>query len=119
VARIHHIARRREWEEAEAHGEYRWSTRGLTLDEVGFVHCSTPEQVAGVAARFYADEPEPLVLLTIEVERLGVDLVYEAGVGTDEHFPHVYGPISVDAVVLVDPIERDASGGFVLPGGLA
>jgi uncharacterized protein (DUF952 family) len=71
-----------------------------------------------VATRFYADEAESLVLLTIEVARLDGELRYEPGTGTDERFPHVYGPIRVDAVVSVEPIGRDEAGGFVLPAGL-
>jgi glutathione S-transferase len=123
VTTIHHIARRREWEDATAAGEYRWSTRGLTLDEVGFVHCARASQVAGVAERFYRDEREALVVLTIDVDRLGGEVVDEPALGPDaeggERFPHVYGPIPVHAVVAVQPLSREPTGAFVLPAGLA
>jgi uncharacterized protein (DUF952 family) len=101
-----HIALRREWEEASASGSYRRSTRGRSLDEVGFIHCARPSQVPGVLARFYRDEPEPLVLLTLEPARLGAEIVEEVDPATGEAFPHLYGPIPVEAVVDVSNLER-------------
>ncbi len=47
-------------------GEYRWSTLGRTLEEEGFIHCSTPEQVPGVLARYYASYADDLLLLTVD-----------------------------------------------------
>jgi uncharacterized protein (DUF952 family) len=116
VETIHHIALKDEWDDAVGAGEYRRSTRGLSLEEVGFIHCSTAAQVAGTLERFYGDEPSALVLLTIGVDLLAAEVRHEA-VG-DERFPHVYGPIEVAAVVEVQPLERDASGAFVLPAGI-
>ncbi len=43
-----HLAEVTHWDEALRTGEYRWSTLGRTLEEEGFIHCSTPEQLAGV-----------------------------------------------------------------------
>lgn len=82
-------------------GWYRQSTRGLSMDEVGFVHASTSSQVSAVASRYYADETDPLVLLVVDVDACtaaGSPVVWEevAGAGV---FPHVYGPIPWSAVV--------------------
>ena len=100
---------------AQAAGEYRVSTRGATLDDVGFVHAAHAHQVAGVAERFYADVTDDLVLLVIDPERLGAPVVEEVPDGADEGFPHVYGPVPVAAVVDVRPVGRTAGGGFELP----
>jgi len=95
---VHHLALPHDWATAVGAGTYRMSTRGRTLDEVGFVHCATAEQVAGVANRFYADVDE-LVLLTIDPSRTGVELRWEPPTpGVDELFPHLYGPLPVAAV---------------------
>ena len=99
---IVHLTERSLWEEARARGTYEISTRGRTLQEEGFIHCSTREQLPATAARFYADVPD-LVLLVIDPARLDVPLKYEAPEPGAEEFPHVYGPIPVDAVVDVEP----------------
>lgn len=92
---ILHLALEPDWTAAVAAGSYRVSTRGLSLDEVGFIHCSTPEQVAKVAALFYSDVTEPLRLLAIDADAVrasGTRVVFEEG-GNGEMFPHIYGPI--------------------------
>jgi len=95
---ILHAALPEDWAAAFAAGDYRVSTRGMSLAEVGFIHASTPEQVEGVVNRFYADLDE-LVLLTIDVGRLGADVVWEPPADeVDELFPHIYGPLPIEAV---------------------
>lgn len=91
---------------ARRDGAYRQSTRGLTLDDVGFVHASTSAQVGGVAGRFYADETDPLVLLVVDVAACtaaGSPVVWEPVPGAGV-FPHVYGPIPWPAVVAELPV---------------
>jgi uncharacterized protein (DUF952 family) len=105
-ARITHVALPDDWADAQQHGEYRWSTRGVTLEHEGFIHCSLPHQVAGVIDRFYAGVDE-LVLLEIDTSRLDAPVVLEPPApGVTEHFPHVYGPIPVAAVVTAAPWHR-------------
>jgi glutathione S-transferase len=101
---IFHIALASDWEAALASGSYRVSTLGRTLDEEGFVHCSCADQVDGVRSRFYAGV-DGLVLLAIDVDRLRSEVRFE-DVGDGELFPHVYGPIDVDAVVAVTALSR-------------
>lgn len=101
---IFHVALRSDWEAAERDGRYEVSTLGRTLDEEGFIHASHEHQVAGVLDRFYSTVTEPLVLLGIEVERLGCEVREESVPGSDDRFPHIYGPIPRDAVTQVRPI---------------
>jgi glutathione S-transferase len=96
---IHHIALADEWDAALAVGSYRRSTLDQSLDDVGFIHCSTADQVAGTLERHYSDCTRPLVLLTIDPDRLGpTEVRVEGG------FPHLYGPLPVAAVTDVEPI---------------
>ncbi|OPG02053.1 glutathione S-transferase [Streptomyces sp. GKU 895] len=98
---IVHLTERPFWEEARARGTYEMSTRGRTLQEEGFIHCSTRAQLPGTAARFFADLDD-LVVLVIDPDRLGVPLKWEAPAPGAEEFPHIYGPLAVDAVVAVE-----------------
>jgi glutathione S-transferase len=110
---IFHIAEPSDWRAAQVSGDYRVSTRGRTLADVGFVHAAWRGQVLGVAQAFYADAG-PLLLLSIDPERLSSP-VREDEVAPGIVFPHIYGPINLDAVVAAAPLRRKADGGFVLP----
>ena len=64
----------------------------------GFIHCSLPTQVTHVADWFYRDVPD-LVLLCIDPSRLTSELRWEPSADAFAgDFPHVYGPIALDAV---------------------
>lgn len=104
MARIFHIATAADWRAALDSGRYTTSTVGRTLAEEGFIHASRREQVPGVFERHYRDVREPLVLLTIDTERLEA-AVREDAVG-EETFPHVYGPIRPQDVVEAVPLGR-------------
>ncbi|MEU6146312.1 DUF952 domain-containing protein [Streptomyces sp. NPDC047081] len=98
---ILHLTERALWEAARAHGTYEISTRGRTLQEEGFIHLSTRAQLPRTA-RFY-EGLDDLVVLVVDPGRLDVPVKYESGEPGGEEFPHVYGPIPVDAVVAVEP----------------
>ena len=102
---IFHLAFASDWEAAVTAGSYRVSTRGASLDEVGFIHCSLAEQLPRVAAFVYADVDEPLVVLTLDTEELeagGTVVIFEDG-GAGEDFPHVYAAIDPSWVEEVRP----------------
>ena len=109
-----HITERAVWAAAMPTGEYRMSTRGVTLEEEGFIHCSLPHQLRGVAESFYADLDD-LVVLVIDRERLTAPVRFEAPSPGADTFPHIYGPLPVEAVTSVVDVGRDAAGRFVLP----
>lgn len=109
--RIFHIATAADWAEAQRTGSYTTSTRGVTLEQEGFIHAARREQVQPVWRRYYADAGEPLVLLTIETDKLA-SRWQDDPVG-DDTYPHVYGPINASAVVGVQPLDdRGGTGSF-------
>jgi glutathione S-transferase len=103
VDRIYHLALEDEWRAAERAGDYRRSTLEESLDDVGFIHCSFATQVQQTADRFYRGRRD-VVLLTIDTSRL------QAEVEVENLFPHIYGPLPVDAVIRVDAVPVDADG---------
>ena len=88
-----------DWARFEAAGLSVQSTRDRTLAEEGFIHCSYTDQVEGTLQRFYGDLDD-VVVLTLDPDRLDAEIVDEAAeAGT--LFPHVYGPLTIGAVVEV------------------
>ena len=94
---------------------YRSSTLGksLELEEEGFIHCSFAGQVQAVADLIYRGR-EDVVLLTIDPARVPATVCVENMVGGDELFPHIYGPLPLDAVVATDDVPRAADGRLVV-----
>jgi uncharacterized protein (DUF952 family) len=92
-----------------------------SLSTEGFIHCSTKSQIVGVANAFYHGQ-HGLVLLVIDPDKLTSELKWEPPAKPEptharegELFPHIYGPINLDAVTNVIPFEPDTNGNFVLP----
>jgi uncharacterized protein (DUF952 family) len=109
-----HITERAAWAAAAGPGEYRMSTRGVTLEQEGFIHCSLPHQLRWVAETFYADAHD-LVVLVVDPGLVAAPVRYEAPEPGAEEFPHIYGPLPVAAVTRVIDVRRDAAGRFILP----
>ncbi|HEY5882013.1 MAG TPA: DUF952 domain-containing protein [Nakamurella sp.] len=107
---IFHCSLRSDWHAAQAAGEYTISSRGVTLEHEGFIHACYAHQVDGVLRRFYAGVTEPMVLLVIDQDRLGVPVVAESPPGVDELFPHIYGPLDPAAVTRIAPLVRGEDG---------
>jgi glutathione S-transferase len=107
VEPIYHLALRGEWDSCVTRGHYDRSTLGQSLDEVGFIHCSFAHQVQGTADRFYAGR-EDVVLLMIDPSRLSADVRIES------LFPHIYGPLPMDAVTTVTPLAVGDDGCLVI-----
>ncbi len=117
-----HIASLRDWEEARSIGVYT----PPSLRTEGFIHMSSASQVIGVANAFYRDQTN-LVLLVIDSDKLTSELKWEAPVhpaggadapppSSEDQFPHVYGPLNLDAVVRVLDFKPGPDGNFALQG---
>jgi uncharacterized protein (DUF952 family) len=101
---IFHLTDPTRWAHSVAEGLHSGSSRGIELAEEGFIHCSTAQQWPATVERFYADAGE-LLLLHIDEALLAAPLVYEQLGDAAEPFPHVYGPINLDAVVEVERLR--------------
>ena len=99
---IYHLAEPEKWEQARGTGRYAESTLGRTMEQEGFIHCSSAQQWPVVRRSFYAAYAGPLLLLQIDPDRLTEPPVEEIGnPATGETFPHLYAALPVDAVVAV------------------
>ncbi|HKX99235.1 MAG TPA: DUF952 domain-containing protein [Steroidobacteraceae bacterium] len=112
---ICHITTRDAWEAAQSRGEFM----SPEFAEIGFIHCSMPEQVVLVANAFFRGQAGR-VMLVIDPARLKSQVRWEAPHSMERTpafmhgsvFPHVYGPINLDAVTRVVPLVPGDSGMF-------
>jgi uncharacterized protein (DUF952 family) len=111
IGHIYHIATRSDWERAVRDGSYTISTRGRTLEQQGFIHCSDAGQVADVANLVYRGMND-LVLLVVDANRVRAAVRYDDVPGSLTPFPHIYGPLNTDAVVGVEPFAPGSDGVF-------
>lgn len=93
---FYHITTRAAWEHAQKKGAYEHPS----LQEEGFIHCSQESQILGVLERYFAGQKE-LVKLVIDPDQLTSRYVYDWSPSVQDSFPHVYGPINLDAVKAV------------------
>ncbi len=98
---IYHVTTAEEWKAAEekarlsgAQGSYEAGS----LKAEGFIHCSEEHQVAGVLERYFAGQ-DNLVKLVIDTTKLTSRYIQEWSPSTRDTFPHIYGPINMDAVI--------------------
>ena len=108
---IYHITSRTSWTDAKKSGAYTADS----LATQGFIHCSKADQVVRVANTWYTAQ-RGLVLLEIDETRLRSEVRWEPGTDKpDELFPHIYGPLNVEAVTRFHVFEPEADGKFILP----
>ncbi len=102
-----HLTTKQAWEDALKVGTYSLSTKGKTLEEVGFIHGSFADQVEEVAGFVFAGSTEELVVLHLKIDKLEshgiVVRVEEASKG--KSYPHIYGAIPCDLVDHVSPAQ--------------
>lgn len=96
---IYHITTLEKWGKAQEIGAYEADS----LATEGFIHCSTEDQVTGVLERYYKCQTG-LVKLTIERSKVERPLIFELAGSINEVFPHIHGPLNLDAVVAVNPV---------------
>lgn len=102
-----HLTTKQAWEDALKVGIYSLSTKGKTLEQVGFIHGSFADQVDEVAGFVFGGSTEDLVLLYLDMDKLasnGIEVrVEEASNG--KSYPHIYGVIPCELVDQVSPAQ--------------
>jgi 2-haloacid dehalogenase len=121
-AAVFHVTERAHWNAALNDGDFPWSSRGLTYQQQGFVHCSFSDQVQGVIENIYLDVPSrDLVILELDPRLLDVPVIVEE-VAPGTAYPHLFGPLPLASVTEVyeldEWLEGDLAGGYTVdPAG--
>lgn len=110
MKQILHIATKTDWENAKEAGAYT----APSLEKAGFIHCSLAQQIPAVANYNFKGQ-QGLVILEIDENKLSHDVKYEDLWNEGQLYPHIYGPLNIDAVVKTVPFPPEADGTFKLP----
>lgn len=102
---ILHITTDDGWAAAQAHGELVTPS----LDEEGFIHCSTFAQLEATANRIFKGSGD-LLLLEVDIDQLTAPLKWERATDVGDEFPHIYGPLNLDAVIGTIPLPEGSDG---------
>lgn len=107
---IYKISSRSAWVEAEKAGRFD----GAPVDHRdGFIHFSDASQVKETAARHFRGESD-LLVIAVDTEKLGPALKWEPSRG-GALFPHLYGPLDMEAVVWKRELPLGDDGFHVFP----
>lgn len=95
------------WESQKVSGSYVPEA----FDADGFIHATNGlDRLLWVANEFYIADERPYTVLVLDVSKLTPPLRYD---DENEEFPHIYGPLNVDAVIGELAVLRDENGAFV------
>jgi len=108
---IFHLLSPDEWAEAEEVGVRIASS----LEDEGFLHASTRDQLQATANRTFRGRGE-LVVLVVDPDRLDAELRWERATDVGEDFPHIYGPLNLEAVLAAWEYREGAEGYGPPPG---
>jgi uncharacterized protein (DUF952 family) len=111
---VYKIAPRSLWTAAEASGAFA----GSPVDHAdGFIHFSTADQARDTAARHFAGQAD-LLLVAVDPVALGDALRWEPSRG-GALFPHLYGPLPLEAVRWTAPLPLGPDGAHAFPEAMA
>jgi uncharacterized protein (DUF952 family) len=101
------------WREAQKVGKYTQSTINSKLDDIGFIHATNPDQIIAMLNRHFTDQ-NSIILLLIDIDKVKSEVRLEASLsGRVGLFPHIYGPLNLDAVYGTVIPKKDTSNNFV------
>jgi uncharacterized protein (DUF952 family) len=86
-----------------------WDPPSRKID--GFIHASPIDQLTRIANKYYAQYPEVRVV-ELRHEKIRSEILWEPATGG--LYPHVYGPINMDAAESVRSFPRNEGKQFVI-----
>jgi uncharacterized protein (DUF952 family) len=103
------------WQAAQVAGTYERSTIDTALTAVGFIHATSPDQTIDMVNRHFGGRDD-IVFLLVDSSKVKAPVKYEAAPsGRPGLFPHIYGPLNIDAVYATVRPEKDQKGIFTTP----
>ena len=82
-----------------------------SIQSEGFIHASPKNQLTRIANKFYTKTIKPLIL-RVDKDKIAANVKWEPATGG--LYPHIYGPLNVDAIVDVKKISLNNNGEYDL-----
>jgi len=93
---IVHACTNEDWLKAKENGIYKTES----LESQGFIHFSGPNTIQFVANSHWMGRKD-IILLIVDSEKVNPEIKYEIDPGSGRFYPHIYGPLNLDAVIKV------------------
>lgn len=101
------------WSDCQKDGKYTQSMVGTSHLAEEYIHANTPEQIIPMLNRHYSDH-EDILLLLVDLDKVTSEIKFEASSGpTPGLFPHIYGPLNIDAVYDTLIPKKDVLNNFI------
>jgi uncharacterized protein (DUF952 family) len=97
---IYHIATQTDWLQAQQSGNYA----PAAFATEGFIHACKGEQIESVLTRHFYNATG-LIILHIEERKLLTPHTFVYVDSVKDEFPHIFGPVNIDAVETTTVIE--------------
>lgn len=95
---IFHVVKKEDWKLQKKDSRYHPES----IDTEGFIHCSPGREIEEVTNRLFKGESD-ILLIIINTTLVEPEIRYENSGDSDTKYPHIYGPLNMDAVI--DKIE--------------
>lgn len=107
---VYKLLRQSEWRDAQRSKVFAGSVNDR---RDGFIHLSAAHQVRGTYAKYFANEPE-CMLIAFDGDSFGPELKWEVS-RNGERFPHLYGALDLSRAISITPIRRAADHTTIFP----
>lgn len=104
---IFHVVKKENWKSQKKDSRYHPES----LDSDGFIHCSTGRTIEEVTNRLYKDQDD-ILLIIINTTLVEPEIRYENSGNSDTKYPHIYGPLNMDAVIDKIELASEDDGGY-------
>ena len=82
-----------------------------SLSDEGFIHATPRSQLTRLANKYYKDKVQPLILV-VDKTLILPEVKWEPATGG--LYPHIYGPLNMNAVTAIEEISLNEDGSFCL-----
>ena len=104
---IFHLVTEEDWDTYKQDSMYS----PQSIEEEGFIHCSTGDLIEQTANRLFKNRNDVLLLI-INTTLIDQEVKYELDENLGQKFPHIYGPITTRCIIDKIKLAPESDGSF-------